>query len=115
MVFHETPSAYISEDKKITIRKILGGRIMKQDEVVALIGGETIGPFADFRSKKGKPFSASIRLKDNKVDFHVHADANAGLDIEAVKKNGSLGLSPVDQTPVYETPTGYMSESALER
>jgi DNA topoisomerase-3 len=112
MVFHETPSAYISEDKKITIRKILGGRIMKQDEVVALIGGETIGPFADFRSKKGKPFSASIRLKDKKVDF-IFMDANADLDIEAVKKNGSLGLSPVDQTPVYETPTGYLSESAL--
>jgi DNA topoisomerase-3 len=40
-------------------------------------------------------------------------DASADLDIEEVKKSGSLGLSPVDQTPVYETPTGYLSESAL--
>jgi DNA topoisomerase-3 len=111
-VFHETPSAFISEDKKIIIRKILGGRIMKESEVVDLIRGETVGPFADFRSKKGKPFSASIKLNNNKVEF-IFMDANADLDIEAVKKNGSLGLSPVDKSPVYETPTGFISESAL--
>ncbi len=112
LVFTETPSAFISEDKKITIRKILGGRIMKENEVVELIRGETIGPFADFRSKKGKPFSASIKLKNNKVEF-IFMDAAADLDIEAVKKNGSLGISPVDKSPVYETPTGYMSESSI--
>ncbi len=112
LVFYETPSAFISADKKIIIRKILGGRIMKESEVVALIKGEIVGPFGDFRSKKGKPFSASIKLKNNKVEF-IFMDANADLDIESVMKNGSLGLSPVDQSPVYETPTGFMSESAL--
>ncbi len=111
-VFHETPTAYVSADKSITIRKILGGRVMKEAEVMDLIQGQTIGPFADFRSKKGKPFAASIKLTNNKVDF-LFLDSNADIDIDAVKKNGSLGLSPTDQSPVYETPTGYMSESAM--
>jgi len=113
LVFYETPTSYISENDAIIIRKILGGRLMKIPEVIALIQGETIGPFADFRSKKGKNFTASVRLKNNKVDF-MFADSTADLDIETIKKSGSLGKSPIDTTDVYETPTGYMSTSALE-
>jgi DNA topoisomerase-3 len=112
-LFYETPSAYISEDETISIRKILGGRMMKIPEIVALIKGETVGPFPDFRSKKGKPFNASVRLKNNKVEF-LFADSTADLDIDSIKKSGSLGKSPIDQTEVYETETGYMSASALE-
>ncbi len=40
-----SPTAYMSEDQKISIRKILGGRMLTEDEVVALLKGETIGPF----------------------------------------------------------------------
>ncbi len=112
VAFSETPFAYISADQTITIRKILGGRVMREAEIVQLIRGETIGPFNDFLSKKGKPFTASIKLTNNKVEF-IFLESNNSIDIEAVKKNGSLGRSPIDQTPVYETPTGYMSESAI--
>ena len=112
VVYQETPTAYVSEDQKIMIRKILGGRVMKESEVVELIRGETIGPFADFRSKKGKPFAALLKLTANKIEF-LFLDNGADLDIDQVKKNGSLGLSPIDGTPVYETPTGFMSESAI--
>ena len=110
--FFETATAYQSEDNKIMIRKVLGGRIMDVDEVVALIRGETIGPFADFRSKKGKPFSASIRLNNSKVEF-IFADATDQLDIEEIKRQEPLGRSPIDQTRVFETPAAFMSESAL--
>ena len=75
---------------------------MKTPEIIALIKGETIGPFGDFRSKKGKPFTASVRLKNNKVDF-MFADSTADLDIDSIKSSGSLGKSPIDQTDVYET------------
>ncbi|NNK14569.1 MAG: hypothetical protein HKP52_10055 [Desulfofustis sp.] len=108
----ETPTAYISQDQSIIIRKILGGRVMKESEVVDLIKGRTIGPFADFRSKKGKPFAAMLKLTDNKIEF-VFLDNGEDIDLDLVKKNGSLGLSPIDGTPVYETPTGFMSESAI--
>jgi DNA topoisomerase-3 len=111
--FYTSPTAFISEDEKIVIRKILGGRIMSEAEVVSLIKGETLGPFSDFRSKQGKPFTASVRLHQQKIEF-IFADATDTLDIEAIKASPSLGVSPVDGTTVHETPAGYMSTSALE-
>ncbi len=112
-VFYSTPTAWVSEDGKISIRKILGGRIMSHDEIVALIKGETIGPFADWRSKRGKNFTASVSLKNNKIDF-IFADSTADLDLDTIKKQTPIGVSPVDKTPVFETPAGYLSESALD-
>ena len=111
--FFETPSSYVSEDEVLSIRKILGGRVMTLEEIVALINGETIGPYDNFRSKKGKPFTASIRLKENKVDF-LFAESTDDLDLEVIFESEPLGRSPIDQAEVYETPTGYMSRSALE-
>ena len=111
--FFISPTAFISEDGKTTIRKILGGRIMSENEIVALLKGETIGPFSDFRSKQGKPFTASVKLHQNKIEF-LFADAIDDLDIETIKITPNLGLSPVDGTPVHETPAAYMSTSALE-
>ena len=111
--FYGTPSAWVSENGDLTIRKILGGRVMADEEIVALIRGETIGPFSDFRSKRGKPFTASVRLAGKKIDF-LFADATDELDIDAIKQGPSLGTSPLDGSPVFETPAGYMSASALD-
>lgn len=108
-----SPTAYVSEDEKISIRKILGGRMLSEPEVVALLKGETIGPFSDFRSKKGKLFTASVRLTNNKIEF-MFADSNADLDIDAIKQSISLGNSPVDGTKVFGAPMAFMSESALD-
>ena len=111
--FFSSPTAYISEDNKISIRKILGGRMISDDEIVAILNGETIGPFSNFRSKKGKPFNACIRLKENKIEF-IFADSNEDLDIEAIKQSIPLGISPVDGTKVFSTPSAFMSESSLD-
>ena len=86
---------------------------MSQDEIVRIIKGETLGPFSDFRSKRGKPFTASVRLTNNKIEF-LFADSIDDLDIEAIKKSDPLGFSPVDGTPVFETPAAYMSASKLD-
>ncbi|HBI15713.1 MAG TPA: DNA topoisomerase III [Desulfobulbaceae bacterium] len=111
--FFETASNYVSEDEKIKLRKVLGGRVMRQEEVLALLQGETVGPFADFRSRKGgKTFTASLALKEGKVEF-IFSDATDRLDHEEISRSQPLGLSPVDQTPVFETPAAFMSESAL--
>jgi DNA topoisomerase-3 len=111
--FYASPTAFISEDGKTTIRKILGGRIMSDAEIVTLIRGETLGPFSDFRSKQGKPFTASVKLNQHKIEF-IFADSTDNLDIEEIKATPPLGLSPVDKTPVFETPAAYMSISAME-
>ncbi|MEA2116313.1 MAG: DNA topoisomerase III [Thermodesulfobacteriota bacterium] len=111
--FYETATAYESEDNTLMIRKVLGGRIMEEEEIVRLIRGETLGPYSDFRSKKGKPFTASVRIHESKVDFQF-ADSTADLDLAEIKKQEPLGVSPVDNTRVYETPMAFMSESAIE-
>ncbi len=111
--FFTSPTAYHSEDNKIVLRKILGGRIMKENEIIALLKGETLGPFSDFRSKKGKPFTATVRLKGGKVDF-TFANATDDLDITEITNQKSLGKSPIDGSDVFETPASYMSRSALE-
>jgi DNA topoisomerase III len=112
MRFFSSPTSYVSEDKKINLRKILGGRVMSEAEIVALIEGKTVGPFSDFRSKKGKPFTASVRLTNNKVDF-LFAESTDNLDLEEIRRGEPLGLSPLDGSRVFETPTAYMSESAM--
>ncbi|PIE59094.1 MAG: hypothetical protein CSA32_05815 [Desulfobulbus propionicus] len=112
-VFLDTPTAWISADGKISIRKILGGRVMSHEEIVCLLRGETLGPFSDFRSKKGKPFTASVRYGKGKVEF-IFANSIEDLDIAAIKQSAPLGNSPIDDTPVFETPSGYMSASALD-
>jgi DNA topoisomerase-3 len=111
--FYSTATAYESEDKKLMIRKVLGGRIMEDAEIVRLIEGETLGPFADFRSKRGKPFSASLRINKSKIEF-LFADSTEELDLDEIKKQEPLGISPVDQTRVFETPAAFLSESALD-
>jgi len=111
--FYETASAFESADKTLVIRKVLGGRVMEEKEIVALIEGQTLGPFADFRSKKGKPFTASVRITNSKVEF-LFADSTAELDCDQIRQQESLGVSPIDQTPVFETPTGFLSGSALD-
>ena len=111
--YFETASAYVSGDEKTVIRKILGGRIMEQQEIVSLLEGNTIGPYSDFRSKKGKPFSASIRIFNCKVEF-IFAESDSQLDIEEVKKSEPVGLSPIDKTPVFETAAAFISASALD-
>ena len=110
--YFDSPMAYVSEDGKTSIRKILGGRVMTTKEITSLVRGETLGPFSDFRSKKGKPFTASVRVKSTKIEF-IFADSMNDLDLDDIRKSIPLGLSPIDGTPVFDTPTVYMSESAL--
>jgi DNA topoisomerase-3 len=110
--FYETASAFESEDKKLIIRKVLGGRVMETAEIVELIRGKTLGPFSDFRSKKGKPFTASVHIANSKVEF-LFADSTDELDLDQIRSQEPLGCSPIDGSRVFETPAGFLSESAL--
>jgi DNA topoisomerase-3 len=111
--YYETASAYVSEDGKTVIRKILGGRVMRGQEIASLLSDEILGPFSDFRSKKGKPFTALIKLSNGRIEF-IFPEGDSQLDTDEIKQSEPLGLSPIDQTPVFETPAAYVSESALD-
>ncbi|HER63186.1 MAG TPA: DNA topoisomerase III, partial [Desulfobacteraceae bacterium] len=111
--YYETPSAYVSEDEKTIVRKIIGGRVMRRQEIVSLLQGELLGPFSDFRSKQGKPFTASIRMLKGRIEF-IFPESDSQLDTDEIKQSDPLGLSPIDRKPVFDTPAAYISESALE-
>jgi DNA topoisomerase-3 len=108
----ETTSRWQSEDGKIVIRKVMGGRQMAPEEIVDLLKNRRIGPLTGFRSKAGKPFTAVLRITDaNKIEF-VFDEAD-GEKPEIVNPE-PLGHSPVDGSPVFETVTSYMSQSAID-
>ncbi len=110
--YYETATGYHAEGSKRILRKVLGGRPLREEEIVVLLQGGTIGPFHDFRSKQGRPFSASLKLTEGKVEFIF--DQAGGEEMVAQETLGEpLGLSPVDQSPVYDRPQAYMSVSAL--
>ncbi|MCD6023778.1 MAG: topoisomerase [Fibrobacteria bacterium] len=108
----ETTSRWQSEDGKVVIRKVMGGRQMAPEEIVELLKNRRIGPLTGFRSKAGKPFAAAIRITDaNKIEFVF--DQADGEKAEIVNPE-PLGKSPIDGSPVYETVSSYMSQSAID-
>jgi DNA topoisomerase-3 len=111
----ETLTRYESEDGELMVRKVLGGRQMTETEIIELLTKRQIGPLQGFRSKQGKPFNAALKINEkNKVEF-VFDDNTVGPDGQPLDltKEEPIGISPVDGTKVYETLTGYASESSL--
>lgn len=107
----ETTSRWQSEDGKIAIRKVMGGRQIAPEEIEELLRNRRIGPLTGFRSKGGKPFAAALRLTDaNKVEF-VFEEAEGEAEVVNPEP---VGDSPVDGSPVYETVSSFMSQSAMD-
>lgn len=109
MKVFETVSNY-ETDNGIRIRKILGGRHISGAELTTLLTERKLGPLTGFRSKRGVEFSSCLILNDkNKVEFVFNNDDSKDEEV-----GEQIGVSPVDKTPVYETLTGYVSQSARE-
>ena len=105
----ETVSRYTTEDG-IVIRKIIGGKHLTESEIVELLTKRKIGPLTGFRSKKGAEFSAVLTINDeNKIEF-VFDEKPEEIELGEV-----IGKSPVDGSDVYETLTGYVSDSFVKK
>ncbi|SIO43749.1 DNA topoisomerase III [Fibrobacter sp. UWB11] len=105
----ETVSRYRTEDG-IVIRKIVGGKHLTESEIIELLTKRKIGPLTGFRSKKGAEFSAVLTINDeNKIEF-VFDEKPEEIELGEV-----IGKSPVDGSDVYETLTGYVSESYVKK
>jgi DNA topoisomerase-3 len=96
--------------------KSIAGRLLTPEEVIALVADKKVGPLEGFRSKAGRPFSATLVLNEsNKAEF-------------AFEKNGSSERSEVDTTQhvrigkcqvcktgqVYDTGTAYVCENVAK-
>ena len=105
----ETVSRYTTEDG-IVIRKMIGGKRLSPEEITELLTKRKIGPLTGFRSKRGAEFSAVVIINDeNKIEFVFDEKP------EDVEVGEQVGNSPVDGSAMYETMTGYVSDSYLKK
>ena len=105
----ETVSRYTTEDG-IVIRKMIGGKRLTPEEITELLTNRKIGPLTGFRSKRGAEFSAVVIINDeNKIEFVFDEKP------EEVEVGAEVGKSPVDGSTMYETMTGYVSDSYLKK
>ncbi len=105
----ETVSRYSTEDG-IVIRKMIGGKRLSDEEIVELLTNRKIGPLTGFRSKKGAEFSAVVIINDeNKIEFVFDEKP------EEIEVGAKIGQSPIDGTDVFETLTGYVSQSYIDK
>jgi len=116
----ETVRVFRSQDGTISIYKTIASRMLAVDEVRDLVTKGQVGPLDGFRSKKGRPFSAILRMEEGKVSFVFEGSPNS----ENGEENGEstldltqltvVGINPRDGTKVYETPNAFSSESYLK-
>jgi DNA topoisomerase-3 len=93
--------------------KIMAGRQFETAEAEALLRERAVGPLDGFRSKLGRPFSASIKLNDElavKFDFEDGPDDDAEApDFSAQEP---LGECPKCGARVFEHGQSYVCEKA---
>jgi len=111
---HENYKKFQCQSCEFGFWKIMGGRQFEVAEAETLLRERTIGPLEGFRSKMGRPFSATIKLNDAlevKFDFE---DAAGGDDAEApdFSAQASLGDCPKCGARVFEHGQSYVCEKA---
>ncbi len=117
--FLETFRTYRSQDDTYRIYKIVANRKLEEAEVGELVSKGQIGPLDGFRSKAGKPFSAILRLNNEKkkVEFVFDNRDEGSNDGEGetldLSKCPVAGQCPKDGKPVYSTPRAFACEHSL--
>jgi len=110
--------AYRSQDGELTVYKTISNRRFSQEEVQTLVNDRVIGPLDDFRSKAGKPFSATLRLDAmNKVSFDFNGDGGNGdgeKEVYNLEELPVVGIFKASGATVYETPKAYACSRTLQ-
>jgi DNA topoisomerase-3 len=96
--------------------KIAAGRQFEPHEIEELITKRTVGPLQGFRSKKGRPFAALIKLTDEfKPEFDFgQEEKNAAGEVAEVDFGGQepLGQCPKCGARVFESGMSYVCEKS---
>jgi DNA topoisomerase-3 len=112
---HERYKKFQCVDCDFGFWKIMGGRQLAPNEAQTLLTQRSIGPLDGFRSRLGRPFSATLRLND---DNEVQFDFGPKLDDEDGEQPDFTGQEPLGACPkcghrVFETPNAYVCERAV--
>jgi DNA topoisomerase-3 len=97
--------------------KFLSSRLMEASEIEELIQKRTIGPLQGFRSKKGFPFAAVLKLSaEHKLEFDFGNDdkgeGEGGAEVDFTGKE-PLGTCPKCGQRVFENGMNYTCEQAV--
>ena len=111
----ETLRNYESEDKSVTLRKVVAGRLLEPLEAKELLEKRLIGPLQGFRSKAGWPFAAALKLNDkNETEFVFdNAPVNADGSVLDVNTQTPIGKCPICGGRVFETLMSYACENTF--
>ena len=99
-----------------SIWKVTSGREWSHEEVSELIQKRFVGPVTGFRSRRGKPFAAGVRLNDEfRVEFDFGQAAASSEAEQAPDFSGqeSLGACPKCGARVFEHGVAYVCEKAV--
>ncbi len=95
--------------------KIMGGRQIEPQEADQLLRERVVGPLDGFRSKMGRPFSATLKLNDDDEVVFDFGNDDAGDDGEAPDFSAQTPLGPCPKCAgnVYEHGNAYVCEKAV--
>ncbi len=105
----ESLRAYRTKDNSFAIYKVIGNRKMDKEEIRELLEKKRVGPLDDFRSKRGKHYSAYLNLDDEtkrvKFDFGNGDGQSGEIDFSS--------LTPIAKCPrtggdLFETASAYV-------
>ena len=114
---HENYKKFQCQNCDFGFWKIMGGRQLELAEADTLLRERKLGPLEGFRSRLGRPFTASLKLNDaNEAVFDFgDGGANGDDNAEAPDFTGqeSLGACPKCASRVFELPQAYVCEKAV--
>ncbi|MSU64331.1 MAG: DNA topoisomerase III [Pedosphaera sp.] len=114
---HEKFREFKCQKCEFGVRRVMGGRMFEESEMEILLREKTIGPLQGFRSQKGFPFAAVVKLNEqNEVKFDFGNDDQNGGDgagtvVDFTGKE-PLGKCPKCGAPVFENGMNYICEKA---
>jgi DNA topoisomerase-3 len=104
---------YHCENCDFRVFKSIASRHLSPEEVGVLLTDRKVGPLNGFRSKTGRPFSASLVLNDeNKPQFEFENNGNSErVDVDP-SRHAAVGRCQVcGAGQVYDTGTAYICEN----
>ncbi len=114
---HEKFREFKCQKCEFGVRRVMGGRMFEEEEMEILLREKTIGPLQGFRSQKGFPFAAVVKLNEqNEVKFDFGNDDQNGGDgagsvVDFTGKE-PLGKCPKCGGSVFENGMNYICEKA---
>jgi len=93
--------------------KNVASRQLSPEEIASLVTDRKVGPLTGFRSKTGKPFSATLVLnKENRTEFQFEGNGNGDRVEVDPRQHAVVGKCQVcDGGQVYDTGTAYICEN----